>query len=115
MTPYEQIDKLLQAARIAELEKRNFSQGLRLAAYQLAINSIDDWFEYANESKADREKIHKILAHLTQDLKLTTTPAGYNRDSDEALGKSLAVYDAPADGKAAQKKHATALIAVAAL
>jgi len=40
----------------------------KLEAYQKAINKIDDYFEYANESKSDRERIHKILAELTADL-----------------------------------------------
>lgn len=42
----------------------------KLRAYQEAVNKIDDWFEYANESDADREKVHEILDNLT--LKLST-------------------------------------------
>ena len=42
----------------------------RMEAYQEAINKIDDWFEYANESAKDREKVHEILDNLT--LKLST-------------------------------------------
>lgn len=42
----------------------------QLDAYRHAVNKIDDWFEYMNESKADREKVHEILDNLT--LKLST-------------------------------------------
>lgn len=44
--------------RVAILEQRN-------RAYQFSINKIDDWFEYMNESVADRKKIHEILDNLT--------------------------------------------------
>lgn len=56
----------------ALFEKQNECDKLKkqLVAYQEAVNKIDDWFEYANESKADREKVHEILDHLT--LKLST-------------------------------------------
>lgn len=40
----------------------------RLECYQKAINKIDDYFEYANESKLDRERVHKILADLSANL-----------------------------------------------
>ena len=42
----------------------------QLDAYKHAVNKIDDWFEYANESAKDREKVHEILDNLT--LKLST-------------------------------------------
>lgn len=39
-----------------------------LEAYKDTINRIDDWFEYANESKKDREFIHGELDKLTEKL-----------------------------------------------
>jgi len=39
-----------------------------LEAYKTTINRIDDWFEYANESKKDREFIHGELDKLTAKL-----------------------------------------------
>ena len=42
-----------------------------LQAYVEAVNKIDDFFEYRNESKSDREAVHKILKELTKDLKNT--------------------------------------------
>jgi len=33
--------------------------------YQIAINKIDDYFEYRNESAKDRKEVHLILAALT--------------------------------------------------
>ena len=37
--------------------------------YQNAINEIDDYFEYRNESKKDRKMVHSILEKLTRKLK----------------------------------------------
>jgi len=39
-----------------------------IKAYQDAINEIDDFFEYSNESKSDRKRVHYILADLTAKL-----------------------------------------------
>jgi hypothetical protein len=39
-----------------------------LEEYKKAINKIDDFFEYANESKKDREFIHGVLDNLTGKL-----------------------------------------------
>ena len=39
-----------------------------LDEYKHTINRIDDWFEYMNESKKDREFIHNELDRLTQRL-----------------------------------------------
>lgn len=39
-----------------------------LQAYIKAINKIDDYFEYANESLKDRAYVHKVLAELTEEL-----------------------------------------------
>jgi hypothetical protein len=40
----------------------------RLTIYQGAVNEIDDYFEYRNESKKDRKKVHEILKRLTENL-----------------------------------------------
>jgi len=39
-----------------------------LNAYMEAINEIDDFFEYANESRTDRKRVHEILGRLTEKL-----------------------------------------------
>ncbi|WP_415913354.1 hypothetical protein [Neptuniibacter sp. QD37_11] len=37
-------------------------------AYKKAMNRIDDWFEYANESPSDRKRVHEILSELNTNL-----------------------------------------------
>ena len=49
---------------------------LILAAYRKAINHLDDYFEYTNESKKDRARVHDILAQLTLDLKEVIRSSG---------------------------------------
>jgi len=39
-----------------------------LGVYREAINKIDDYFEYTNESMLDRREVHIILDQLCQDL-----------------------------------------------
>lgn len=39
--------------------------------YATAVNQIDDYFEYGNESVRDRDQVYKILDNLK--LKLSTT------------------------------------------
>jgi len=39
-----------------------------LKLYIKAVNRIDDFFEYANESKSDREFIKTVLNKLTADI-----------------------------------------------
>lgn len=39
-----------------------------LMAYEKAINNIDDYFEYRNESAKDKKFVHKVLASLTMKL-----------------------------------------------
>jgi len=39
-----------------------------LEEYKKTINRIDDWFEYMNESKKDREFIHAELDRLASKL-----------------------------------------------
>lgn len=45
-----------------------------LTAYVEAINEIDDYFEYRNESKKDRERVHMILEKLTGKLSNGQSP-----------------------------------------
>jgi len=40
-----------------------------LSLYQKAINNLDDYFEYAMESKKDQKKVHQIIGNLTDLLK----------------------------------------------
>lgn len=44
-------------------------QHRQLSAYQKAVNQIDDYFEYAMESKRDQSRVHQILGDLTEKLK----------------------------------------------
>lgn len=39
-----------------------------LEAYKKAVNRIDDFFEYANESVSDRKYVHEVLDKLTKEL-----------------------------------------------
>jgi hypothetical protein len=55
---------------IDELEVKNIRLQKQLDAYKDAVNRIDDWFEYANESATDREKVHEILDNLTLKLSI---------------------------------------------
>ena len=59
------MDKQLANEYSQTLERRIKALESRNRAYQQAINKIDDWFEYMNESVADRKKIHEILDNLT--------------------------------------------------
>lgn len=56
---YDQLRERMQKAETRQLQ------------YQKAINQIDDYFEYANESKQDQKKVHQILGNLTDALKAT--------------------------------------------
>ncbi len=40
-----------------------------LEEYRNTINKIDDFFEYANESTKDRQKIHELLDKLAAKLR----------------------------------------------
>ncbi len=53
---------------IFDLMRKVHRQEELIAAYQKTINRIDDYFEYTNESKSDREKVHEILDRLTKFL-----------------------------------------------
>lgn len=43
-----------------------------LNAYRSAINEIDDFFEYANESESDRKKVREVLHRLTEKLMMSS-------------------------------------------
>ncbi len=47
---------------------------LALNEYRKTINTIDDFFEYTNESKRDRAFIHATLGNLTLNLVKIYTP-----------------------------------------
>lgn len=53
---------------LLKINKENKKLSTQISYYQQAINEIDDWFEYANESKSDREKVHSILDALCHSL-----------------------------------------------
>ncbi len=54
-----------------ELEAALRTATNRLSMYQKAVNEVDDYFEYANESKKDQKQVHKILGNLTDALSST--------------------------------------------
>lgn len=58
-----------------------------LKAYQNAINKIDDYFEYSNESERDKAVVRAHLAELTQNLKAiyTTDHLGFEELVDEVI------------------------------
>lgn len=55
-------------------------------AYMRAINRIDDFFEYANESISDRKRVYSILDNLT--LRLTMI-GDSEKIKDEYYGKVI--------------------------
>ena len=57
--------------KIEELELRCRILDRRIIAYQQTVNHIDDFFEYTNKSKSDREFIHAQLESLTTKLEKT--------------------------------------------
>jgi len=40
----------------------------RLGVFKKAVDMIDDYFEYSNESKKDQKKVFQILGNLTDAL-----------------------------------------------
>lgn len=52
-----------------ELQEDLRQANKHLAVYQETVNQIDDYFEYAMESKKDQKKVHQILGNLTDALK----------------------------------------------
>lgn len=60
----EDITLAVLVSRIEDLQK----ECQNLKPYRNAINRIDDYFEYANESLKDREFIHNQLDAITEHL-----------------------------------------------
>lgn len=59
-------------SELTELKDANRLNDEELSISRDTINLIDDYFEYANESKKDRQKVHDILAvhmQLLMDMK----------------------------------------------
>ena len=50
-------------------EKNIIKLEKRLAAYEQAINRIDDYFEYRHESELDKGYVRGVLESLTNKLK----------------------------------------------
>lgn len=53
---------------VYELRDKLKATTKRLRAYQRAMKSIDDYFEYACHSKQDAEVVHEILDKLAKSL-----------------------------------------------
>lgn len=51
-----------------ELTETNRQTQARLNMYQVAVNKIDDYFEYQGESKKDQKKVHQLLGNLCDAL-----------------------------------------------
>jgi len=49
------------------LEQNNLNERY-LRVYRNFVNNTDDYFEYRNESKKDRQKVHQLLQNLTDQL-----------------------------------------------
>ena len=54
---------------IKNLEERNTKLEKTLEAYIYAINHLDDYFEYARESKIDADRVYDTLHNLTTKLR----------------------------------------------
>lgn len=48
--------------------KQNLINKIRVDAYEKAINKIDDYFEYANDSEKDKQMVRDILEDLSSEL-----------------------------------------------
>lgn len=64
-------NKYMRCLTYDELQSTLNGANKLLSAYQVAVNKIDDYFEYANESLKDRKKVHQILGNLTDEIKDT--------------------------------------------
>lgn len=65
------IDKVQQDIDIQVSNIKDYTKTTQqLTAYQIAVNQLDDFFEYMNESKSDRAQVHQILDNLTKKLKI---------------------------------------------
>lgn len=61
-------NKYMRCPTYDELREGIEKANRRLLAYQNAVNEIDDYFEYAMESKRDQKKVYQILGNLTDKL-----------------------------------------------
>lgn len=52
----------------AKQKRQLYVCGKRVEIYREAINEIDDYFEYANDSEVDKKVVRKILSDLTEKL-----------------------------------------------
>ena len=57
-----------RCATYEELKEALRTSGMQLSLYRDAVNKIDDYFEYAMESKRDQQKVHHILENLTDSI-----------------------------------------------
>jgi len=80
------------------MSTQNKNTKLVLEEYKKAINKIDDWFEYMNESKKDREFIHRTLNNLTIKLEKiykTTQDKAYYSGFGSEMYYECAVHGVP--------------------
>lgn len=55
-------------SRIADLEIQQDVYRDQLDIYKHAINAVDDYFEYQNESNKDKVRVHNIMVELINKL-----------------------------------------------
>ena len=72
MSPVEvlemEVDKLIEEIKQAESKNETLLQ--QREAFCKAINKIDDYFEYSNESKQDKEFVYGVIDNLSMKLAL---------------------------------------------
>ncbi len=74
-----QIDVVQQDIDKQVNQIKMFDSAIRqLDAYKKTINQIDDFFEYRNSSKSDREQVHVFLDNLTKHLATICSPKTLN-------------------------------------
>ena len=56
-------------AKITTLFQQQAKEASQRDKYQKAINKIDDYFEYRNESQQDKEFVHGVLSELCEGLR----------------------------------------------
>lgn len=61
-------NKYARCLSYEEILEKNDRNEKYLRAYRNFVNNIDDYFEYRNESKKDRQKVHQLLQNLTDQL-----------------------------------------------
>jgi len=62
------VDEMDELNNTNDANDKDDKNELALFVYKSIVNKIDDFFEYANESKKDREKVHFILDDLSKRL-----------------------------------------------